>query len=220
MIIAYNESLMQLCPASQRSREAVPDGYTVADDFRLDDCFDYLTSGQGNIWVWTSRPPHSVAEYLHRRFQYVKAAGGLVSTEGGNCLMIHRDGRWDLPKGMVEQGETLAAAALREVAEETGVQARPAVSLVAKTYHIYDKYGGWHLKQTSWFAMQAPAIQPRPQTEEEITEAVWVPAEVCLDRLSASYASLQVLANTVRAYRCFAHQSPFHQKTNLNRSLS
>jgi ADP-ribose pyrophosphatase YjhB (NUDIX family) len=211
MIIAYNESLMQLCPASQRSREAVPDGSSVADDFRLDDCFDYLTSGQGNIWVWTSRPPHSVAEYLHCRFRYVKAAGGLVCTDDGDCLMIHREGRWDLPKGMVEQGETLATAALREVAEETGVAACPSVRLVAKTYHIYDKYGGWHLKQTSWFAMRTQRIQPRPQTEEEITEAVWVPGEVCLDRLSTSYASLQILANTAKDLGFFASHPTIHQ---------
>ncbi len=211
MIIAYNESLMQLCPASQRSREAVPDGYSVADDFRLDDCFDYLTSGQGNIWVWTSRPPQNVAEYLHCRFRYVKAAGGLVCTDDGDCLMIHRGGRWDLPKGMVERGETLATAALREVAEETGVTACPSVRLVAKTYHIYDKYGGWHLKQTSWFAMHALRIQPRPQTEEEITEAVWVPGEVCLDRLSTSYASLQILANTTKDLGFFASHPTIHQ---------
>ena len=211
MIIAYNESLMQLCPASQRSREAVPDGYTVADDFRLDDCFDYLTSGQGNIWVWTSRPPHSVAEYLHCRFRYVKAAGGLVCTDDGDCLMIHREGRWDLPKGMVERGETLATTALREVSEETGVAACPSVRIVAKTYHIYDKYGGWHLKQTSWFAMRAQRIQPHPQTEEEITEAVWVPGEVCLDRLSTSYASLQILANTAKDLGFFATHPTIHQ---------
>lgn len=211
MIIAYNESLMQLCPASQRSREAVPDGYTVADDFRLDDCFDYLTSGQGNIWVWTSRPPHSVAEYLHFRFRYVKAAGGLVCTDDGDYLMIYRGGRWDLPKGMVERGETLATAALREVAEETSITACPSVRLVAKTYHIYDKYGGWHLKQTSWFAMRAQRIQPRPQTEEEITEAVWVPGEVCFDRLSASYASLQILANTAKDLGFFASHPTIHQ---------
>ena len=211
MIIAYNESLMQLCPASQRSREAVPDGYTVADDFRLDDCFDYLTSGQGNIWVWTSRPPQNVAEYLHCRFRYVKAAGGLVSTDDGDCLMIYRGGRWDLPKGMVERGETLATAALREVAEETGVTACPSVRLVAKTYHIYDKYGGWHLKQTSWFAMRAQCIQPRPQTEEEITEAVWVPGDVCLDRLSTSYASLRILANTAKDLGFFASHPTIHQ---------
>ena len=197
MIIAYNESLMQLCPASQRSREAVPDGYTVADDFRLDDCFDYLTSGQGNIWVWTSRPPQNVAEYLHCRFRYVKAAGGLVCTDDGDRLMICRQGRWDLPKGMVEPGETLAQAALREVGEETGIHPTAVKSLITKTYHIYDKYGGWHLKQTSWFAMEAQRLQPRPQTEEDIAQAVWVPRQECLDRLAHSFASLSLLARIV-----------------------
>ena len=144
--------------------------------------------------MWTSRPPHSVAEYLHCRFRYVKAAGGLVFTDDGDCLMIHREGRWDLPKGMVERGETLQQAALREVTEETGIAAQPDPSLIIKTYHIYDKYGGWHLKQTSWYAMRSQRLQTRPQTEESISQAVCVPRQECLQRLQTSFASLRLVA--------------------------
>ena len=37
-------------------------------------------------------------------------------------LLIYRNGVWDLPKGKIEFGESYEDAALREVAEETGVK--------------------------------------------------------------------------------------------------
>ena len=129
----------------------------------------------------------------------VKAAGGIVEAPDGELLTIFREGRWDLPKGMVERGETLAEAALREVAEETGVCNASLNCLITKTYHIYDKYGGWHLKQTSWFAMNAPNKNSTvPQREEGITQAIWLPREECLDRLSNSFASLRLVAAKVK----------------------
>ena len=59
---------------------------------------------------------------LKRRMRWVRAAGGIVTDEAGRMLLIRRNGRWDLPKGKVEAGETLLQAALREVEEETGVR--------------------------------------------------------------------------------------------------
>ncbi|HEX2184483.1 MAG TPA: NUDIX domain-containing protein [Chloroflexota bacterium] len=55
----------------------------------------------------------------------VVAAGVLVFDAGGRVLLHrHRDtGRWGIPGGALEPGETLEAAARRELREETGVQA-------------------------------------------------------------------------------------------------
>src|SRR5687767_5330667 len=50
-----------------------------------------------------------------------------VTSEGPRYLMVEASGtrgRWVFPKGHVEEGETGAAAALREVGEEAGVRAR------------------------------------------------------------------------------------------------
>lgn len=140
---------------------------------------------------------------LAHRMRFVRAAGGVVEDDDGLVLSILRNGRsGDLPKGRVEEGETLATAALREVEEETGVKAHivgPRVPML-KTYHIYNLYGGWHLKQTSWFGMHAEGrnIATTPQREEGIEAASWTTKAEWQRRLRAGYATMRTIANTWR----------------------
>ena len=53
------------------------------------------------------------------------ACGGRV-TDGKRLLLGHatRSPRWDIPKGLAEPGESLAAAAVRELAEETDLRSQ------------------------------------------------------------------------------------------------
>ena len=160
---------------------------------------------------------------LKRRMRWVRAAGGIVTDDAGNMLLIRRNDRWDLPKGKVEPGETLLQAALREVEEETGINSLTpdpspkgeggrylSKSLPSpigeglgvrlfKTYHIFNLYGGWHLKQTSWFPMHADGVCPHgsPQGEEGITEVVWVKPDEWHRRLQSSYGTLRTLSAQV-----------------------
>jgi putative (di)nucleoside polyphosphate hydrolase len=48
---------------------------------------------------------------------------GVIVSHGSRILLGHatRSPRWDIPKGLAEPGEALAAAAVRELAEETGL---------------------------------------------------------------------------------------------------
>jgi 8-oxo-dGTP pyrophosphatase MutT (NUDIX family) len=52
---------------------------------------------------------------------------GVIVTDGEQALLGHatRSPRWDIPKGLVEPGESFAAAAARELLEETGLAASP-----------------------------------------------------------------------------------------------
>ncbi len=149
----------------------------------------------------TFNVPLCALHCLKRRMRWVRAAGGIVVDDSGDMLLIRRNNRWDLPKGKVEAGETLIQAALREVEEESGIKVLPTVHypLPTKTYHIFNLYGGWHLKQTSWFPMHATGHHPSglPQNEEGITEVVWVAPDEWHRRLQSSYGTLRTVAGRI-----------------------
>lgn len=143
--------------------------------------------------------PLRVLRKLKRRMRWVRAAGGVVQDEAGNLLVIRRNGRWDLPKGKVEEGETVLQGALREVREETGLTVTP-MQFVIKTYHCYNLYGGWHLKQTYWYTMRAAGTQPAtvPQQEEGIVGAEWVRPRTWYRRMRRSYGTMRLIAKALR----------------------
>jgi ADP-ribose pyrophosphatase YjhB (NUDIX family) len=131
-------------------------------------------------------------------FRIIHAAGGIVTNENDDVLMIFRYGCWDFPKGKVEAGEEWPAAALREVEEETGLHDIALAEPLPNTYHTYTLHGTPVLKITHWYAMRAPQQPLTPQTEEDISQAVWVPRTEVTDHLHDSYPSLRELWTTIR----------------------
>ena len=128
---------------------------------------------------------------LLQTHQYVRAAGGFVSNDHGQILMIFRLGVWDFPKGKAEAGETIKETAVREVLEETGIEAAIVGKEPISVFHTYDTYGPKMLKETVWFEMKAVSGSTRPQTEEQIEQAVWVERDKVAELLKDSYASLR-----------------------------
>jgi hypothetical protein len=108
-------------------------------------------------------------------YQIIEAAGGIVRHPSGKYLFIKRFGKWDLPKGKIESGESPELAALREVREECGISNLKIDSVLPSTYHTYKLEGNRVLKKTCWFAMDYSGnLVTKPQTEEGISEARWL----------------------------------------------
>ncbi|MGE5108845.1 MAG: NUDIX hydrolase [Sphingobacteriales bacterium] len=126
-----------------------------------------------------------------KHFTLVKAAGGLVENEKGELLLIFRLGKWDLPKGKLDKGETLEECAVREIQEETGIQKVQLRKKIAVTYHTYDEYGKHILKESHWYKMKASSKEKIiPQTEENIAEIIWVKKDKLDKYLLNTYPSI------------------------------
>lgn len=129
--------------------------------------------------------------WLCSAYKYIQAAGGIVTNERDEILMILRRGKWDFAKGKVEEGEELTTAALREVQEETGIQAQIVDPKPYSTFHCYDTYGENMIKETFWFPMFANSDQPlTPQVSEDIEKVEWIPAHQVTELLQESYKTL------------------------------
>ena len=112
-------------------------------------------------------------EYIKSKFKIIKAAGGVVYGDG-KLLMIHRLGKWDLPKGKIEGKESVEMGAKREVEEECNVKVR-LKEKVCTTWHTYTKGEKSILKKTVWFQMEClDDSKMAPQFEEGITEVKWM----------------------------------------------
>ncbi|MGI9138588.1 MAG: NUDIX hydrolase [Sediminibacterium sp.] len=115
------------------------------------------------------------------------AAGGLVTNPQGQILWIFRRGFWDLPKGKLDEGETIQSCALREVAEETGLKNIQLHELLIFTNHSYfDPYLMQDVvKRTYWFHMTINNQQSgSPQISEDIEKIEWhslAKAKHCLE---------------------------------------
>lgn len=115
----------------------------------------------------------------------VRAAGGLVWRSGPlepELLIIrrfrHGSDEWSLPKGKLDPGEQYAEAALREVAEETGVRARLGRFAGVLQYAVNGQS-----KVVCMWEMTAESIG-HPEDTDEVAEIRWVPRDEALRLLS------------------------------------
>lgn len=108
-------------------------------------------------------------------FKIIEAAGGLVKNQNDEILFIFRRNKWDLPKGKIEKNETPKIGAIREVEEECGIHDLVINKLLKITYHTYNLNNRDILKRTFWYEMTYTGNEnPKPQLEEDITEAKWL----------------------------------------------
>lgn len=99
---------------------------------------------------------------------------GAVALDGERLLLVRRgrgpaEGEWAVPGGRVEAGETMAEAVVREVREETGLEA-VCGELVGWVERIDDR------NHFVIFDFRAEVIEPgEPTAGDDAAEAAWVP---------------------------------------------
>ena len=131
-------------------------------------------------------------------FKNIEAAGGVVINPDHKTLFIHRLGKWDLPKGKIEKGESKEVAAVREVEEECGIFNLELGDFINSTYHIYTERDGKKiLKTTYWFQMFYSGNEtPKPQVEEGINEVGWKDeVEIESQILPSTFQNIKLILN-------------------------
>ncbi|MFK5958144.1 MAG: NUDIX domain-containing protein [Lutibacter sp.] len=128
------------------------------------------------------------------KFKIQKAAGGKVLNSKKEVLFIYRLGKWDLPKGKLEKGESLKNCAIREVEEECGISNLHIEKQLETTYHIFERNGKTILKITYWFLMKSGFTGKLiPQTEEDIEIAVFKNNIGVKEALQNTYENIKLL---------------------------
>jgi ADP-ribose pyrophosphatase YjhB (NUDIX family) len=134
---------------------------------------------------------------LSTMFHPIDAAGGVAYNETGDILVIFRRGKWDLPKGKLDDGEKIEECALREVSEETGLQQLTLDGKICDTYHIYTQKKDQILKRTAWYKMKGSSTDKlMPQKDEGILEAKWIREKDLAPYAAGSYEAVREVLRT------------------------
>jgi 8-oxo-dGTP diphosphatase len=103
-----------------------------------------------------------------------EVAVGAVAVRVDQLLLVRRGrgpaaGEWSVPGGRVEPGETLHAAVVREVLEETGLEV------------VVDRFLGWVERITDSYHFVildfavTPLVDATPVAGDDAAEVAWVP---------------------------------------------
>ena len=126
-----------------------------------------------------------------KRVDEVSAGGLVIDSTGTQGLLIgridHKDSTgkrilWSLPKGHIEEGETPEQAAIREVAEETGI-----TSSITKSLGVIDFWfmaGGKRIHKTVHHFMFTEVSGELTPQVSEVDEVSWFPLAEIVDRLA------------------------------------
>ncbi|MEU1205493.1 NUDIX domain-containing protein [Nocardia sp. NPDC005825] len=105
------------------------------------------------------------------------AVSALVRNERGQILMIHRtdNGKYSIPGGGMEVGETPAQAVIREVEEETGIDVivTGMIGVFSNPEHVI-AYDDGEIRQEFSICFTADPVGGQPRTSTESKAVEWL----------------------------------------------
>jgi len=124
----------------------------------------------------------------------IRAAGAVVwrpAGRGAQVLLVHRPkyDDWSLPKGKLEPGEHVLAAAIREVAEETGLGVTLGRRLPPVRYLANDLP-----KRVDYWVAEATGTAGAFVPNSEIDEVVWVAADASVGARTTYHRDAETIA--------------------------
>lgn len=137
------------------------------------------------IYLTNSKENGIIQKVRYRCMKQELSAGAVICKKirsTWNVLLI-RDmkGMLTFPKGLIEKGEQSVETAKREAAEETGCTELIYVTHLPDVLYFYTRNGQSIKKVVEYFLFFTTNHMPLvPQTEEGITEIVWMPIEQAL----------------------------------------
>tara|TARA_B000000441_G_C21722071_1_gene339841 strand:+ start:294 stop:890 length:597 start_codon:yes stop_codon:yes gene_type:complete len=125
------------------------------------------------IYLFFPKKKDLIKEFKSK-IKTIYASGGIVKNKKSEILFIFRRGKWDLPKGKADKGETKKQTALREVKEETGVKKLVINKFFRTSFHIVINNKKYYLKETTWYLMSSNYEGDLiPQIDEGIKSVKW-----------------------------------------------
>jgi 8-oxo-dGTP diphosphatase len=117
----------------------------------------------------------------------VRAAGAVVTRKHGQVLLVHRPkyDDWSFPKGKLDRGEHVVTAAVREVAEETGLDIRLGPALSSQRY--LQSNGRWKTVEYWTGRVVGSDDVSGYQPNDEIDAVEWVEWSAAMARLTYPY---------------------------------
>lgn len=119
------------------------------------------------------------------------SAGGVAfqpTDEGFEVALIKTttEGRWQLPKGHIDPGETDEQAAIREVREEAGIECEIVSAIDKVDYWYVDRWGKEPVRTHKYvhFYLMKFVRGSTEDHDDEVTEARWFEMNEAIDKLS------------------------------------
>jgi 8-oxo-dGTP pyrophosphatase MutT (NUDIX family) len=132
----------------------------------------------------------------------VSAGGVAIRVRGQRTevaiISVGDDSRWQLPKGLVNRGEPVESAAVREVREEAGVETEIVTPIDTVEYWYYSTLAGKRVrfhKLVSFYLLRYKSGNVRDH-DHEVNEARWVTIDRALEMLT--FASEQRIVDRAK----------------------